>query len=148
MLDKNQAMKYYCGTPLNMAPEVLNDKFYTYKADMWSFGVAMFEALCHRSPFNGSDKPDLKFNVNLGLINIPPDVNLSKQCLDFLMKCLSQDPKSRFTVEHALNHPFMSDKSPDYIEGIDIFHPVVIPVDPESINEQPVLNKIDKALIG
>ena len=47
ILDKGQAMRYYCGTPLNMAPEVLHDKFYTYKADMWSFGVAMFEALCH-----------------------------------------------------------------------------------------------------
>lgn len=128
ILDKGQAMRYYCGTPLNMAPEVLHDKFYTYKADMWSFGVAMFEALCQRAPFNGSDKPDLKFNVNLGLINIPPSVVLSKQCLDFLSKCLCQDPKSRFTVEHALNHPFMSDSSPDYIDQIDIYHPVEIPV--------------------
>ena len=57
-----------------MAPEVLNEQYYTHKADMWSFGVALFEALCGDSPFNGGDFIDLKFNVNCGIINIPPNV--------------------------------------------------------------------------
>ena len=89
MLSRNQAMKYYCGTPFNMAPEVLNDKYYCHKADMWSFGVAIYEALCGQRPFKGENDSDLKFNVMVGIINIPPHVQLSKLCLDFLSKCLS-----------------------------------------------------------
>lgn len=57
-----------------MAPEILNEQYYTHKADMWSFGVALFEALCGDTPFNGGDYIDLKFNVNCGIINIPPHV--------------------------------------------------------------------------
>jgi len=35
-------IKFYCGTPVNMAPEVISDRFYNCKADIWSFGVATF----------------------------------------------------------------------------------------------------------
>lgn len=39
-----------------MAPEILNGKPYTYKVDMWSFGVALYEALIGTTPFGGTDK--------------------------------------------------------------------------------------------
>ena len=42
-----------------MAPEILNGHPYNYKADMYSFGVAMFEALMGVTPFFGSEKKDL-----------------------------------------------------------------------------------------
>jgi serine/threonine protein kinase len=28
-----------------MAPEILNDKFYNQRVDVWSFGVAVFESM-------------------------------------------------------------------------------------------------------
>ena len=53
-----------CGTPLNMAPEILNGKDYNYKVDMWSIGVSLFEALFGTPPFFGTDKNDLTKNIN------------------------------------------------------------------------------------
>ncbi len=44
-LGQDEMIKFYCGTPLNMAPEILNDNFYNHKVDIWSLGVALFEAL-------------------------------------------------------------------------------------------------------
>lgn len=44
-LGEDEMIKFYCGTPLNMAPEILNDKFYNHKVDVWSLGVALFEAI-------------------------------------------------------------------------------------------------------
>lgn len=50
----------YCGTPINMAPEMINNKAYTYKTDIWSLGTVLFELLTGHSPFKDSkSKADL-----------------------------------------------------------------------------------------
>lgn len=41
-----------------------------------------------------------------------PDYPMSKNLMDFLSKCLRKDPKSRLSVDQALNHPFLYDKAP------------------------------------
>lgn len=66
-LGDNEMIRFYCGTPLNMAPEILNDKFYNHKVDMWSLGVAIFESLYLVPPFSGNDKIELIRNVNSGI---------------------------------------------------------------------------------
>jgi serine/threonine-protein kinase ULK2 len=51
----------YCGTPINMAPEVLNRGLYNYKVDVWSLGTILFELLTGKSPFKGAqNKEELK----------------------------------------------------------------------------------------
>lgn len=95
-----------------MAPEILNGKSYSNKVDMWSFGVSLFEALIGVTPFGGSDKDDLRNNVNNGIIRFPPHLKLSNNCLDFISKCLKTDPRKRISIDHALNHPFMNPNSP------------------------------------
>lgn len=49
--DKNDLSITYCGTPINMAPEVLNKSVYCYKSDIWSLGTVLFELLTDHSPF-------------------------------------------------------------------------------------------------
>lgn len=52
-------MHTYCGTPLNMAPEIMNRKPYTYKADIWSIGVLIFLLLTGGYPFYARGKAQL-----------------------------------------------------------------------------------------
>ena len=40
--DDNDLADTYCGTPLNMAPELLNGSWYNIKADVWSVGTILF----------------------------------------------------------------------------------------------------------
>jgi serine/threonine protein kinase len=49
-------MRTYCGTPLNMAPEIMNKKIYTYKADIWSVGVLIFLMLSGDYPYFAKSK--------------------------------------------------------------------------------------------
>ena len=48
----------YCGTPINMAPEVLNRMSYNYKADVWSLGTIVFDLVTGFSPFSDDKKND------------------------------------------------------------------------------------------
>ena len=75
-----------CGTPLVMAPEVLNGKKYNHKADVWSLGIVYFELLTGFTPFTGCDKNDLKRNLEKGAYKLPKKVKMS---LNFLILGLS-----------------------------------------------------------
>jgi serine/threonine-protein kinase ULK/ATG1 len=67
-LGEDEMIKFFCGTPLSMAPEILNDDFYNHKADIWSCGIALYEALFRTSPFSGEDQKELIKSVNNGII--------------------------------------------------------------------------------
>lgn len=66
-----------CGTPLVMAPEVLNGKFYNHKADVWSLGIIFFEMITGFTPFTGKDKNDLKRNLEKGTYKLPKKLKMS-----------------------------------------------------------------------
>jgi serine/threonine protein kinase len=40
-----------CGTPNYIAPEILEEKPYSYEVDIWSAGIIMFALLFGRPPF-------------------------------------------------------------------------------------------------
>jgi serine/threonine-protein kinase ULK/ATG1 len=77
-----------CGTPLVMAPEILNGKRYNHKADVWSLGVVFFEMITGFTPFTGRDKRDLINNLDKGVYKLPKKLKLSLSGLDFLNCCL------------------------------------------------------------
>jgi len=56
--DINDLSLTYCGTPINMAPEVLNKTFYNFKADVWSLGTLIFEMITGFSPFKDARTKD------------------------------------------------------------------------------------------
>jgi serine/threonine-protein kinase ULK/ATG1 len=51
------------GSPLNMAPEVLNNMEYNNKADIWSIGTCFYELLFGRPPFTAGNMVDLLKNI-------------------------------------------------------------------------------------
>jgi serine/threonine-protein kinase ULK/ATG1 len=94
------------GSPLNMAPEVLNNQEYDTKADIWSIGTCFFELLFGKPPFTAGNMVDLLKNIQKNKIVINRRINnISPEVEDLLKKMLIVDPRMRITWEDLFNHP-------------------------------------------
>jgi len=84
-----------CGSPLYMAPEILQHHRYDAKADLWSVGTVLFEMISGRPPFNGENHIDLLRNIQRKAVRLPADVRVSKECVNLLRILLNRNPLSR-----------------------------------------------------
>ena len=100
------------GTPITMAPEILMNRAYTSKADLWSIGVIIYHLLFKDLPFKGSNEGMILQNILHN--NIPR--NPTDQLLnDLIHRLLVVDPKKRITWKDYFAHPFFGN-TPRYIE--------------------------------
>ncbi|KAH7373734.1 hypothetical protein KP509_17G072300, partial [Ceratopteris richardii] len=116
------------GTPLWMAPEVLQGLQQGTSSDIWSLGCTLIEMLQGRLPWDytgghGSSKDiaALLFKIACSTDSLPPvESSLSEEAKDFLSKCLCRDPNGRWTAEQLLQHPFvmMKEEAPLEYEGL------------------------------
>lgn len=59
------------GTPLYIAPEIIDEKKYTHKVDIWSFGVILYELATGYTPFYASTIQQLKPKILYNPVNYP-----------------------------------------------------------------------------
>ncbi|MBA0575984.1 hypothetical protein Golob_025307 [Gossypium lobatum] len=94
-LDPGNYAQTVCGSPLYMAPEVLQFQSYDEKVDMWSLGAILFELLNGHPPFHGRTSVQLLQNIKsstclpfskLILPRLHPD------CVDMCSRLLSVNP--------------------------------------------------------
>jgi eukaryotic-like serine/threonine-protein kinase len=90
------------GTPLYMAPELADGSSDAQSpADLFSFGVIAYQALCGRPPFDGA--PLLARMEGRALPEPPPLENVAAPIADVIRRCLRFDPAERPTAEEAVN---------------------------------------------
>lgn len=92
----------FAGTPLAMAPELINGARYTKKVDIWSLGTLLFQLLTGSHPFMGRDLKDLRSKLQVGSYKIPAGLKLSQDCVQFLDDCLRFDEKKRIGFPEVL----------------------------------------------
>lgn len=87
---KGHINKTICGTPLYMAPQVVMKKEYSYKSDVWSIGVILFELLNGLTPFHSRNKVEFEGKVEASKYNFKESVkqNLTIECISFMSHCL------------------------------------------------------------
>uniref|UniRef100_A0A8C5QWQ1 Serine/threonine kinase 33 n=1 Tax=Leptobrachium leishanense TaxID=445787 RepID=A0A8C5QWQ1_9ANUR len=98
-----------CGTPMYMAPEVINDHYYTQQCDVWSAGVIMYMLLSGEPPFKAKSEEKLFEQIRKGEMNFSADVwqSVSEAARDVLQRLLNVDPAHRMTARELLDHPWL-----------------------------------------
>jgi serine/threonine protein kinase len=60
------------GTPFYMAPEIINEKSYDEKSDIWSLGCLLYELAALKPPFDATNAVTLAMKINTGkFLRIP-----------------------------------------------------------------------------
>jgi len=80
------------GTAAYMAPEQAKGKPVDKRADIWAFGVVLYEMLTGRRPFQGEDVGDVLAAV---IKEEPAWDGVPKKVQRLLRRCLEKDPKRR-----------------------------------------------------
>ncbi|CAN6829620.1 unnamed protein product [Brassica oleracea] len=101
-----------CGSPLYMAPEIMQLQKYDAKADLWSVGAILFQLVTGRTPFTGNSQVQLFQNIMRSTeLQFPVDCrDLTTDCKDLCQKLLRRNPVERLTFEEFFHHPFLSDR--------------------------------------
>eukprot|EP00826_Nyctotherus_ovalis_P066923 TRINITY_DN994_c0_g1_i20.p1 TRINITY_DN994_c0_g1~~TRINITY_DN994_c0_g1_i20.p1 ORF type:complete len:417 (-),score=143.54 TRINITY_DN994_c0_g1_i20:170-1420(-) len=105
------------GTPKYMAPELFNNDPYSFKADIWSLGLILYELLCGKSCFVGKTREELIVNIAHGIYKVPKALGLSKECLSFLHNCIQIRSENRFGWKELKEHLYMKK---EYEEAFDM----------------------------
>lgn len=92
------------GSPLNMAPEVLEGSEYNNKADIWSIGTCFYELLYGRPPYTAKNIVELLQNIKNKQLYISKSILVSDVTLDVLKKMLIVDPGHRIDWEDLFEH--------------------------------------------
>ncbi|ODN00083.1 Aurora kinase A-A [Orchesella cincta] len=102
----NHRRKTMCGTLDYLPPEMVNQKTYDEKVDLWCLGVLTYEFLVGKPPFETNHRDDTYRKITSGQIEFPGYVQPDAR--NFIEKILHLDPSQRMNLREARSHQWIT----------------------------------------
>ena len=106
------------GTPYYLSPEIINNKPYDSKSDIWALGVMLYEMMTFKMPFNANSLPALSLKILRGIYQQPSSY-YSKDLINLVKQCLTLEPKKRPSAEMILKMNFIKKRICGYLDEIN-----------------------------
>jgi len=101
----------FCGTPVYMAPEVIQNHDYSQTCDIWSMGVIAYTLLSGKYPWIANQEQDLYKKIKKGIPKQDYDKKIfSAQAIDCISRMLEVNTAKRLTAAEVFNHPWTNGK--------------------------------------
>jgi len=107
-----------CGTPTHAAPEVIKHLHYTAKADVYSFGICLWEVCARQEPYESI--PGFQVIVAVATKKMRPKIptNTDPKFANLIRRCWTEEPDNRpefhelVEIFEAMNLPIPTKKMP------------------------------------
>ena len=107
--------KTFVGTAEYVSPEVINDQTAGYGADLWAFGIILYQMFCGKTPFRGGNTYLTFKNIENLVISYDDNISISETAKDLINKIIVKEPSKRlgagelntiYDLDNLKKHPF------------------------------------------
>jgi NIMA (never in mitosis gene a)-related kinase len=103
-------------TPEYLAPEVNQNKIYTYAADIWALGVTFYQLIILDYPFEGDSIDIIQENIEEGKKKpIPKDCKIDEKFIKIINEMIEVDPNKRIKLQKILEESIIKSRIACYL---------------------------------
>jgi len=108
--------KTMVGTPYYLSPEIIENRPYSFKSDVWSMGVLLYELCCLKPPFEAGSIHYLALKIVKGKY-LPVSKSYSQPLRSLVDRLLRVDPDSRPSVHQILKDPLIRTRIKNFLSS-------------------------------
>lgn len=106
--------KTIVGTPYYLSPEIVQNKPYSFKSDIWSLGILLYEMTMLKMPFEATSLPMLSLKIIRGNYS-SISMSVSRDLRNLIIGLLQVESKNRPTIHDILRHHLIKHRIKNFL---------------------------------
>lgn len=110
--------KTVVGTPYYLSPEIVQNKPYSFKSDIWSLGILLYEMCALKMPFDASNLASLSLKIIKGSYN-PLSTVYTKDLRGLVASMLNVDMNKRPSINEILRQSIIKSRIKNFLNELE-----------------------------